>query len=1216
MSLSAGTYGRFLIRKRSVFFLTRITRLSIFQQMDVKSEEEKSPEKLPPETEEGADDAKQNGKENASSSGKYPVQVFIILFMEVLVIYSWYGMKVVLHDYLELERGFNKNVATAIYHAFALVSYFLTLAGGILADSYWGRYKTIVLSGILYIIGHLILSASDFPGLNNFARTLTIVGLVVISLAAGGVKANVSSLGAEQFKLPEQQRHLDKFFSVFYFTVNFGAIIAQTSAPLLKSKIHCFGATTCYAAALGVAALFAIFTLIVFLAGTPLYIRVPCSENIFWKFVKCVFATDPWLPTSETSGYVLVNTLNEKVPIFVPIGDAMNQLELPPRGVLRIDELEAGKPYPLSTSPGGPAFVTHAGIGGQCQTAVVQGSAGNPTVTPIPGPDLVERAAKYCDVRVISPNAEAAKVELISGGKPEFTLEVPAGSIASPYLNGVPIERYDVKINGNNAGARRFDMGSVSSILLNPDMAPPTMKSVMAGIWLSTTGIGNLITSLIAATSAFAILWWEMLFYTILMLIVLVVFVAIAHFYVYYKYRAQKIEADENVDGNMSNNPVRRFSEGAASTLIGASSIIQLYRREAVTMLKAFTKHQVLCAFNLPKYDASSRILGARSGLKLYGNSVCALLCTRGESVEKLLSACSCYYHVLVFPRYPQYADIEIQGARPDQLRPKPDPEKLLFGKHFTDHMLSVEYSKELNGWGRPRITPVAPLQIHPGAKVLHYATELFEGMKAYRGIDHKIRIFRPDKNMARMNATAKRAGLPTFDGVELINCIRKLIKVDQEWVPHSDSSALYIRPTLIGTEPTLGVTKSSSALLYVLLCPVGPYFSTGLRANLLADPKFVRSWPGGCGDKKMGSNYDSGRTYLYEVLLFKCFISEKIRGIFSAFQYSTEETQAGESKTAVACFMPTLGVTKSSSALLYVLLCPVGPYFSTGLRANLLADPKFVRSWPGGCGDKKMGSNYAPTIDIQRQAEEQGFQQVLWLFGPDHQITEVGAMNLFIVLKGKDGQVELVTAPLNGLILPGVVRDSILTLAREWGRFKVSERIITMPLQQYWIKEYNFLTMTQLLEIFGSGTAAIVCPVETIKYEEHLIRVEPRENSLSSQFRTALNDIQTGRVDHPWAWHLNVDTERDHAVQWRGDLEQAEPQRPTQLLEQDKTVRNQRRLTPEKKACVLLDFRRRREIATYLGGLTSRKRPVGVDMQQRKKERKELEVQVAVSSF
>ena len=140
---------------------------------------------------------------------------------------------------------------------------------------------------------------------------------------------------------------------------------------------------------------------------------------------------------------------------------------------------------------------------------------------------------------------------------------------------------------------------------------------------------------------------------------------------------------------------------------------------------------------------------------------------------------------------------------------------------------------------------------------MLHYAQELFEGMKAYRGVDGKIRLFRPMHNMARMNLTASRACLPAFDGHELVECIRKLVVVDQEWVPHDTSSSLYIRPTMIGTEPTLGVAPAGEARLFVLLCPVGPYYSTGFKpVNLLADPQYVRAWPGGCGYTKMGSNY------------------------------------------------------------------------------------------------------------------------------------------------------------------------------------------------------------------------------------------------------------------------------------------------------------------------------------------------------------------------
>lgn len=105
--------------------------------------------------------------------------------------------------------------------------------------------------------------------------------------------------------------------------------------------------------------------------------------------------------------------------------------------------------------------------------------------------------------------------------------------------------------------------------------------------------------------------------------------------------------------------------------------------------------------------------------------------------------------------------------------------------------------------------------------------------------------------------------------------------------------------------------------------------------------------------------------------------------------------------------FQPTLGVASSDSALLYVILCPVGSYFkpaSNEQGVSLLADPRYTRAWPGGCGDRKMGSNYAPTVQIQREALEKGLQQVLWLYGEDAQLTEVGTMNIFMFLINEDG--------------------------------------------------------------------------------------------------------------------------------------------------------------------------------------------------------------------
>lgn len=174
--------------------------------------------------------------------------------------------------------------------------------------------------------------------------------------------------------------------------------------------------------------------------------------------------------------------------------------------------------------------------------------------------------------------------------------------------------------------------------------------------------------------------------------------------------------------------------------------------------------------------------------------------------------------------------------------------------------------------------------------------SQLFEGMKAYRGVDGKIRVFRPDMNMHRMNLSAQRLGLPTFDGLELMRCMSRLISIDQEWVPHTESASLYIRPTIIGIEPTLGVASSESALLYTILSPAGAYFDSKSQA------------------------------------------------------------------------------------------------------VSLMADPQYVRAWPGGAGNRKLGSNYAPTIAIQKAAAERGLQQVLWLYGEEHLITEVGVMNFFML--------------------------------------------------------------------------------------------------------------------------------------------------------------------------------------------------------------------------
>jgi len=372
-------------------------------------------------------------------------------------------------------------------------------------------------------------------------------------------------------------------------------------------------------------------------------------------------------------------------------------------------------------------------------------------------------------------------------------------------------------------------------------------------------------------------------------------------------------------------------------------------------------------------------------------------------------------------------ARLQIDQASLADMKPKPPVNELAFGKIFTDHMLTIDWTAE-HGWQDPQIKPFENFSVHPGSKVLHYAQELFEGMKAYRGVDGKIRLFRPHHNMKRMNTTAARACLPTFDGPELVECIRRLVILDREWVPHDTSSSLYIRPTMIGTEATLGVAPSSEAKLFVLLSPVGPYYSTGFK--------------------------------------------------------------------------------------------PV----------NLLADPKYVRAWPGGSGSTKMGSNYAPTLWIQKIAEQHGCHQCLWLFGPDHEITEVGAMNLFILMSTTDGTLELVTPTLDsGVILPGVTRKSIIELVGKWDGIKVTERKITMG------EVMNARAQGRLIEMFGSGTAAVVSPVGGLHYQGVMHSIPTPKDGLAVKVLAAMSDIYYGRTPSTWAQDVedpNVDFEEDYLHQ------------------------------------------------------------------------------------
>lgn len=190
---------------------------------------------------------------------------------------------------------------------------------------------------------------------------------------------------------------------------------------------------------------------------------------------------------------------------------------------------------------------------------------------------------------------------------------------------------------------------------------------------------------------------------------------------------------------------------------------------------------------------------------------------------------------------------------------PKPKPEdesKLGFGHIFTDHMFIMDY-KTGKGWYNPRIVPFGPLALSPATMCLHYGQEVFEGMKAYRTADDKIQLFRPEENFKRLNVSNERLVIPAIDEELALNALNELVKVDRDWVPHTDGASLYIRPFIISVDPFLGVRPADEYMFIIIMSPSGPYYASGLDpVSIYVESNYVRAVKGGMGFTKTAGNY------------------------------------------------------------------------------------------------------------------------------------------------------------------------------------------------------------------------------------------------------------------------------------------------------------------------------------------------------------------------
>ena len=353
---------------------------------------------------------------------------------------------------------------------------------------------------------------------------------------------------------------------------------------------------------------------------------------------------------------------------------------------------------------------------------------------------------------------------------------------------------------------------------------------------------------------------------------------------------------------------------------------------------------------------------------------------------------------------------MEITIKKADKLKEHPEDSALGFGTVFTDHMFNMDYNPD-KGWHNPRIEPYQALTMDPATMVLHYGQGVFEGLKGYRTQTGDVQLFRPMENVRRLNRSSRRLCIPEMDENFVLEAIKQLISVEKAWVPGVEETSLYIRPTVIATDPFLGVRASFTYRFFIILSPVGAYYPEGFN--------------------------------------------------------------------------------------------PV----------KILVTRDFVRAVRGGVGEAKTLGNYAASLLAGDKAHEEGYTQVLWLDGVEQKyIEEVGAMNIFFVIDD-----EIITPMLNGSILPGITRNSVIALGKSWG-LTVSERKISIA------EVLDAHDAGKLKEVFGSGTAAVISPVGEIKYGDKRINIgDGAVGPLSQRFYNSLTDIQYGKADDPFGWIVPV---------------------------------------------------------------------------------------------
>ena len=333
------------------------------------------------------------------------------------------------------------------------------------------------------------------------------------------------------------------------------------------------------------------------------------------------------------------------------------------------------------------------------------------------------------------------------------------------------------------------------------------------------------------------------------------------------------------------------------------------------------------------------------------------------------------------------------------------------FGTNFTDHMAVATWTLA-DGWHDSAVVPYGPFALDPATAVLHYAQEIFEGLKAYRHPDDSVWLFRADQNADRFARSARRLALPVLEPDDFLGSIEALVAADVGWVPSGGEKSLYLRPFMFASEAFLGVRAAHRVTYCCIASPAGSYFASGVK--------------------------------------------------------------------------------------------PVKIWIST----------VYTRAAPGGTGAAKCGGNYAASLIAQQEAAEHGCEQVMFADAAEHTwLEELGGMNVYLITT--DG--EIVTPELTGSILEGVTRDSILTLASEWGLTPVERRISVA-------ETLEGLLTGWISEMFACGTAAVITPIASLHNDEGDVVVGSGETGeVTAALRKALMDIQYGRAEDTHGWMKRI---------------------------------------------------------------------------------------------